>query len=342
MAEQITGAELARSLYEEVIAPVVEVPHAACLIGEGSEVQGFDDARSRDHEWGPRLQLFVDADDVDRTARTVRSALPVRHRGYPTRWFSLEAGEVADHLEIMTLAQWMAARLPTIPMAPADAADWLAMPQQHLRQLLAGPVLHDDIGELTALRGALAWYPTDVWRWMLACQWHLMGQAHALLGRTLETGDRRGAALLSARLDELMMEMAFLQEKVHRPYAKWFGRAFDELEVAAELGALLDEGAGGREAALLLLARRHDALGLAEPVGGRIEHFAVGVNDAVRPYRVLNSGEHIEALLAAIEDPALRALPRVGSIDQLTHVDDTLITFTTWPAALAADYRRQL
>ncbi|APX33809.1 hypothetical protein BH708_15030 [Brachybacterium sp. P6-10-X1] len=53
----------------------------------------------------------------------------------------------------------MASRLPTIPAEPADAAAWLAIPQQHLLQLTAGEVFHDDIGEITAWREAFEWYP---------------------------------------------------------------------------------------------------------------------------------------------------------------------------------------
>ena len=347
MADFIPGADLARSLYDEVVAGVIDRPHTACLIGEGSEVQGYDDQRSRDHEWGPRLQLFVADADVDEVSRAVRSMLPPEHRGYPTRWFSLAAGCVSDHLEIMTTQRWMSTRLPAVPTAAPDAAAWLAIPQQHLRQLTAGRVFHDELGELSRLRADYAWYPTDVWRWLLACQWHLIGQALPLRARALETADDRGARVLGGRLTELRLEMAFLQERVYRPYAKWFGRAFAELEAARELGPLIDRILVGQDddafaQALLLLGRRHDALSVTDRVGPRMQQFAVGIGDAVRPYPVLNTSEYIEACVASIEDPALRDLPRVGSIDQLTHADDTLITFTDWPAALAERYRAQL
>lgn len=342
MADFLSGLDLARGLHDEVIAPVLDVPYAACLLGEGSEVLGFDDARSRDHEWGPRLQLFVAVADIDHVSRTVRAAMPPTYRGYPTSWFSLDAGKDTDHVEVTSTALWMASRLPTIPAESADAAAWLAIPQQHLLQLAAGEVFHDDIGEITAWREAFEWYPLDVWRWMLACQWHLIGQVHPLLTRTVETGDRLGARLLAARLSELMMELAFLQERRYRPYAKWFGRAFERLAVARELGPLLDAGAEGRLKALVLLGRCHDQLGITERVGPRIEQFSVGIAGAVRPYSVLNTGEYVDATVQAIGDRSLRDLPRVGSLDQLTHADDTLINFTDWPAALAERFRDQL
>jgi hypothetical protein len=38
--------------------------YAAALIGAGSEVPGFDTERSADHDWGPRLLLFLGDDDA--------------------------------------------------------------------------------------------------------------------------------------------------------------------------------------------------------------------------------------------------------------------------------------
>ncbi|MDE0312275.1 MAG: hypothetical protein OXI52_08420, partial [Caldilineaceae bacterium] len=60
----ISGMELSRRFYWEAVRPVLErsfcgLPHAAALIGAGSETLGFDDEMSTDHGWGPRLQLFL-------------------------------------------------------------------------------------------------------------------------------------------------------------------------------------------------------------------------------------------------------------------------------------------
>ena len=60
----IPGLQLAREFYAAVVRPLLEehfpqVPYAAALLGPGSEVVGFDSQRSTDHDWGPRLQVFL-------------------------------------------------------------------------------------------------------------------------------------------------------------------------------------------------------------------------------------------------------------------------------------------
>lgn len=256
-------------------------------------------------------------------------------------------------MEVSTLGDWLREKLPTVPAEPGttlDTATWLTIPQQHLLQLTAGEVFHDDLGELSELRDRLTWYPADVWRWLIAAQWELPSTAVPTLGRTVQTGDELGARVLVARCCRLVMGMAFLQARRYQPYPKWFGRAFTELGSADGLAPLLDDAltAGGPESldalldALRLFAEGHNALGITAPVTPSVTPFDVGINDAVRPYRTLNIGEFIDATVAAIEDPALRDLPSVGSIDQLTHAEDQLINFTDWPLMLREDIRRQL
>lgn len=344
------GLELARALYVEVVAPVLATPHTACLIGEGSEVLGYDTELSTDHEWGPRLQIFVEPDALDAVRTLIEATLPDRFHGLPSRWFALTQGEVAHHIEIETTEDWLAQHLPTLPAEP-DLAVWLAAPQQHLLQLTGGEVFRDDLGAVTRRRTTYRWYPDDVWRWMIASQWHLIGNAEPLLARTIETGDGRGSRLLTARLCQLVMEMALLQHRRYRPYAKWFGRAFADLPINTPVGPLVDEVLattpiihrdGPLQRALLHLAAGHNRLSISRPVKPMIADFAVGVNEAVRPFPVLNTAAFIDATVEAISDPGLRSLPRVGAVDQLTHHDDQLINFTTWPDGLADTYRRQL
>jgi hypothetical protein len=287
---------------------------------------------------------------VEAVRTVIEATLPVSFHGFPTRWFSLAHGRVAHHVEVDTVGDWLSQHLPTLPAEP-DLAAWLAAPQQHLLQLTAGEVFRDDLGELTRWRQTYQWYPADAWRWMLASQWHLIGNTEPLLGRTMETGDQRGAQLLSAQLCRLIMEMAFLQARRYQPYPKWFGHGFEALPVSTSLGPLLDEALNGRPAlrrdgplqlALVQLAAAHNDLRVSEPVEPLIADFSVGTNDASRPFPVLNTAALIHTTVSSIHDRRLANLPRVGSLDQLTHGDDQLINFTTWPTSLADTYRHML
>jgi hypothetical protein len=80
------GLALAEAFYADVVAPLIDVSHTACLLGEGSEVLGYDSARSTDHEWGPRVQLLVSADHVDRVQSAIAHSLPAEYHGLPTAW----------------------------------------------------------------------------------------------------------------------------------------------------------------------------------------------------------------------------------------------------------------
>ncbi len=156
-------------------------------------------------------------------------------------------------------------------------------------------MFRDDLGVLTRRRTTYQWYPDDIWRWMIASQWHLIGNAEPLLARTIETEDVRGAHLLTATRCQLTMEMAYLQQRRYRPYAKWFGHGFAELPISTTLGPLLDEALttrptlrsdGPLQRALLQLAAGHNPLQISGSVEPAIADFAVGVNDAVRPFPV--------------------------------------------------------
>src|SRR3712207_4815329 len=95
MPNFIPGLQLSEALYHEAVAPILarEFPglvYSAARIGFGSDVLGFDTVRSTDHEWGPRLLLFLS--DADATSRgpaiveRLRHTLPREIRGYPTNF----------------------------------------------------------------------------------------------------------------------------------------------------------------------------------------------------------------------------------------------------------------
>jgi len=67
----------------------------------------------------------------------------------------------------------------------------LTIPQQQLLEWTAGKVFHDDLG-LEAVRQRFAWYPRDVWLYLLASQWAQIAEIEAFVGRTWQLGESTG------------------------------------------------------------------------------------------------------------------------------------------------------
>lgn len=344
------GSDLSRSFYQEILLPHLPTQHAAALMGEGSEVLGFDTARSADHNWGPRVTILAEEEVLPALRKTIAQILPRTYQGHPLQGYD-QSGTVTPSVEVTTLSAWLRQHLKIESPASIPIHRWLSLPQQHLLQFTAGPVFHDATGALSSAREALHWYPTDIWLWMLASQWYRIGTQEPLLHRLLEIGDVVGTEACLAKLIRLAMEMRFLQAQRYWPYDKWFGTAFSQLP---HPGQTLDHIRilQGPEAFSLRLRHLRDwlcqlgeaqnSLSIAPAVKPAYADFSVGVQHAIRPYPVLNAGEYQQACVSAIKEPALKGLVCVGAIDQLTQPTDAMINFTNWPVQLSAIYQSLL
>lgn len=335
MAEFVPGLELSRSFYEEVVADaIVGVPHAAALLGTGSDVLGLDTPRSTDHGWGPRLELFVAEEDLAAVRERVDALLPATFKGWPTR-YGWDDVPVSHHVETAVLRDWLLEHIGFDPRDGARLVDWLSTPQQRLLELTGGAVHRDDTGALRSVRAALGWYPEPVWLWLLACQWRRLDQEEPFVGRAAEVGDEPGSRIVGARLARDLIRLCFLLERRYAPYSKWLGSCFQRLRSYPLVGpplveALRADGYPEREDALgrafRAVASLHNAVGATDPVDDRLRPFHG------RPFLVLGSGRFVEACLDRVEDARLRALPLVGAVDQLADSADAL----SEPAALPA------
>jgi hypothetical protein len=323
--------QLNAAFYGEVVEPLVRlVPHAAALLGWGSEVLGYDTMRSTDHGWGPRLQVFVNGDVVDDVRALVEAGVPERFRGWAVRYtLGADQGDdpVVHRVDVTTLGDWLVGRLGVDLRAGLDSTDWLVIPQQSLLGVVGGRVYSDPAGDLAAVRETLAWYPDDVWLWLLACGWRRLDQEEPFVGRTSEVGDELGSRIVAARQVRDVMRQAFLLERTYAPYSKWLGTAFGRLSCAQDLGPPLDRALGAavhheREAALVeayqLLAALHNRVAPTGDVDPTVRFFYD------RPFRVLGAGRFVDACLEAVRDSRLCALPLVGSVDQFADSTDVL------------------
>ena len=345
----VPGLELAGDFYASVVRPLLadEFPglrYAAALLGPGSEVAGFDTERSTDHDWGPRLQLLLpdepgdtqaDSDtesgDTESTAAAITGMLarrlPESFRGYPVS-FSL-TGETASaarhHVRVAGLGRWLTWLLGFDPRRGVTLLDWLATPAQRLAEFTTGQVFHDAPGELTRARQTLAWYPDDVWRYLLACQWQRIDQEEAFPGRCAEAGDELGSLVVTARLARDLMRLCLLMHRRYPPYGKWLGTAFTGLPGNAGLAAGLTaaiSASGYRERerhltrAYRAVAELHNQAGLTAPLDTRTRRF----HD--RPFQVIGGARFAAALRESIGDPRIRRLPPAGAVDQFIDAAD--------------------
>lgn len=340
------GLAVSRSYFVELVAPTIrqhlpELRYAAARVGAGSEVLGLDDEMSRDHDWGLRLQLFVPDADVTHLQSMLDKRLPDQFRGHPVRFGFSGDPAVRLRIDVQTVGSLLAARLGFDPRHAPSAMDWLSLTGQAVLEITAGEVFRDDLGDLTSLREALSWYPEEVWRHVIACDWQRIDQELPLMQRAGDRGDDLGSRVIAARLVDTTMHLGFLLCRRWAPYPKWRGTLFTRLplpsEVAPALSHTLLATTWQERAACLSTAL--DALADHQGRHGIPTSWPACVPFHDRPYGHVDDSM-VPRLLDSIRDPAVRALPAgLGSIEQRSDNVDLLTRATHRRAALTQSLR---
>lgn len=348
MSKSDSGLDLAGRFFHDAVGPIIsrtiaDLRYGAALIGPGSEVLGYDTTISRDHDWSPRVQIFVAGPAEPEVGTALRVALdrelPEVFAGFPVRIDRSDPGvgkalnhpELGHRVVVDTVAGWMSHHFEWHDASSPTVDDWLATPQQRLLEFTAGRVFRDDLGELTVARQRLRWYPDDLWRYLIACQWQRVAQLEPFVGRAGDVGDDLGSRLVAASLGRDAIRLAFLIERQYAPYTKWLGTSFQRLPVAGKISdgmdvALAADDWGERESALVavfeILGHATNRLGLADSVDPSARPFYD------RPYRVVDAHRLREALNQRIEDPDVRGVIErigwVGAVDQFSDSVDLL------------------
>lgn len=141
------GIALSRSFFADIVQPWLsrvapELRYSAALSGYGSELLGFDDDLSKDHNWGPRVHIIVGQDDFAPYARRLvedfTSIAPTSFAGEPIAWRSRPhppasgagAFGAAEHgLEVHTLEGLLAISSSMLWTTSARSVGW-ALPSR--------------------------------------------------------------------------------------------------------------------------------------------------------------------------------------------------------------------
>ncbi len=341
--QETGGLELTRAYWRDVVGPILdrhcsEAPRAVARVGTGSDVLTLDDLMSRDHDWGLRLQVFVEVTDVDRVVAVLQEHLPQRFAGHPTHFAFTGQETPCMGIDVFTVTGFALDRLGFDPRQSPSPADWLSVSGQAALEVTGGAVFEDHTGALTELRRAAGWYPDDLWRYVIACDWQRLDQELPLMGRAGHRGDEIGSRVIAARLVNITIHLAFALARWWAPYSKWRGTLFAGLPHAARvhdnLRAALtaDHWAARSEAlnkALHHLAKSQRLAGLPS-----VDRPCVPFWD--RPYLQIDP-DLVPAIVDTISDDTIRNLPiGLGAIDQRTDNVDLLVDAARRRAAVGA------
>ncbi len=334
------GSELNREFYREVVAPIVgNLPHSACLLGQGSDVLGLDTEMSMDHDWGPRLQiLLLDGGAADSVRALLLKNLPSTYQQFPVfcglnsdgTTHMDEAESHRHNIHVSTLSVFFHNLLGIDFEKGPTTADWLAVTQQSLLEATAPNIYHDEIG-LIDFQSKLRYFPHDIWLYILASLWQRIGQEEHLVGRAGLVGDELGAKILASRLVRDLMRICFMLERQYIPYPKWFGTLFKRLSCSSQVAPLCEavlnsSGWSQRDAALAQLfetvAKLQNEQKLCKKLSGEAAHFHG------RPFRVIHlHSPFASALIEEVKDPEVQKLAKnllTGSREILSDNTDFL------------------
>ena len=299
------GLELNRVFFEEIRPqlqegfPSLYACMAVGLVGNGSECFGYDDAISRDHDWGVAPQIWLPEEKralIPALQDWLEKAMESKP-GYPyptaTRYCAQRGvGTVGDFY----------ASLTGCPEGPQTISEWDRVPQENLALAVNGEVFYDGDGTFTRIRSRiLAFYPEDYRLKKLAARCAAAAQTGQYnYRRCLQRGDAVTAQIVEARFLTEICGLVFLLNRCFMPYYKWRQRRLRELPtLGAEIAAA---------------SERLVSLTETENKAEEMEKICVRLADELRREGLTDTPDnfllvHAEQIQMRIKDEGLRALP---------------------------------
>ncbi|CAF3306247.1 unnamed protein product [Rotaria socialis] len=355
----VHGLDLSERFFFDIVKPLLDqyyplLQYTACCLGPGSDVLRFDSIQSRDHDWGPKFDLFVENEEnIDELNSFFNKNLRKKTVcGYSTQFqpYLEENGRITlintsndqentcHGIRIITMKQFFIEYLNwAIDNGEPTLEDWLTFPSQHLLTIARGRVFHhSDNMNIEHIRSRLAYYPNDIWLYLMGCCWQRIGQEEHLMGRAGQANDELGSSLIANRLIRDIMRLIFLLEKQFFPYPKWFGTGFRQLTTyGSDFESILRQvqlaNTWQQREYHLSIVYQHLANITKERLFNKIENPKDTITTEIsqfhnRPFQVINGGSIADVIFNQIENNHIRQLPKIGSIDLFADSTDVMVT----------------
>lgn len=211
------------------------------LVGHGSELFGFDDNVSRDHDWGIGYGIWLNDEDYNvfqnelsnryiKLVSSYKSVYPIicTKKSYPPRVGPIKE---SDFLRFYLSSDYLDTN-----------SDWL-IEEKNLAFLSNGELFTNSVTKISSIRKLLNnYYPADVYYRRLSYNLFLLGQTFQYnYFRMLDRYDKMSAHYILITSIDYLLDVVFLLNKTYSPYYKWRIKKLEELPfLSNEVLELLD------------------------------------------------------------------------------------------------------
>ncbi len=247
------GLELSREYYRQIVEPAFreEFPEqfssiAFGLVGAGSEAYGYDDELSKDHDWGPRLCIWI----PEQLYSVYGERMQHLYEGLPReccgmgRAVDIDTGNTREG--VMPIRGFYE-RIIGLPHPPEGIEEWLLLGEERLAEATNGEVFRDEEGEFSEFRRELlSYYPRDIWIKKIVSRCFMISQyGQYNLPRSFMRRDLLAVEQEKAGFCREVASLLFLLKRRYRPFYKWLFRALEglggvEREITKEMESLYE------------------------------------------------------------------------------------------------------
>lgn len=250
---RMSGMELCRRYYEAYGKPMIQEQFpeyedkiAAGLAGEGSDCFGYDDAVSRDHDWGPDFCLWLTEETYGEIGERLQEAyesLPVEFLGFQRTISPQGRGRRGVQTingffgRLLGKADWEKS------LGQLSDGFWQQASDAALAASVNGEVFCDPQGIFSAVRSSLAaGYPEKVQYLKLAescARFSQTGQYN--YARMSGRGDQLTAQMMLGDCLREAAKLCYYMENQYPPHDKWLVKGLLQLEGYQELLTLMEK-----------------------------------------------------------------------------------------------------
>jgi len=233
------GMELSRRYFDEIVFPAFNKSAADVLelmtfglSGPGSECYGYDDELSRDHDWGPRVCIWIPEELFvlqSEPLEAIYKKLESRFLGFgPVN--RLDTRFRRDG--ILSTSRFFKNYLGT-DQPPENLHDWLLLPEESLSLCTNGEIFRTGSMRFADMRQVLlSYFPEDLWLKKISSRCKASSQhGQYNLWRADSRNDQLAVEQHKARFIYETVSLVFLLNRRYRPVEKWMFKGLENLTI---------------------------------------------------------------------------------------------------------------